>query len=860
MEYPFLDMRPSAKAGGLPMLGMNTSDDPMSLPPGVWSLRQNIRTRDNVPKARGGMTASLSSDMSGGSCRGYFQGLFGQTSVSTMFVAMRVGSETLVYTSTNGTTWAEITAASGKYGNTRFSTDGLVSFAIVPDMQTNWPRTLVMSNGVDSVRVYNSAAGKTETISSIEAMEGVRNTPVQMRIPNYFKINNSSETSITASNASFACADTTLDGGNAAVDNVLRFTVDTSAIVGTTPNVLVTFSTAWAGNQTANNQVIVGLDTDIPDFWSFFTLKIGTSGGETLLWDPNDSDYPKPVPIGFDLSQRSLWLFDAGAIYGDGNAWSTSSIDRFRITYSPASTSVQPPAGDPTFDIFLFCSGCDIPGDTKFGVTYRTANYNESAIVLYSKYETQKLKHIGAPTVEIGGASMPLVPEILYQANVPWQNTASAGLTNVEYRDIYVKRNDDFMYRRLDTEQIADYDVTSPGAWAFKNATPTPPAFYTDIDTYSGVGTVAENVTAPGTLHRSAPIGKGLTFANGRLFAGSNISGMNGIAFSEYKFPLRFRFTPEIVAGDFPAESPGVISLTGEVAQAIVPVSASVSGTSTLIAVTDRGVYAFGGLNAAELMQAGRVSGFGTVSPNSVAELNGKVFYLDTENQIRLIYGGDRGSIARGIIDDQFAGIPGAYKKFVSATVFDDRVYFAFTPTGATTNTKIAVWDDIKGYWDSIDVPPVACQGLMSWWDGTNVKKRLIAIGSDGKAYEYDLSTQTQDLGTTNITVVLTSWETPAMNGKSVYIDRVGIMMDAIASATGTITRSYKMASSTGTSTISLADASSVIMRYDGAQAESDNAFGRSCKLSLSLPMTAGAKIYRISAELRDRDDNYDVA
>ena len=124
--------------------------------------------------------------------------------------------------------------------------------------------------------------------------------------------------------------------------------------------------------------------------------------------------------------------------------------------------------------------------------------------------------------------------------------------------------------------------------------------------------------------------------------------------------------------------------------------------------------------------------------------------------------------------------------------------------------------------------------------------------------YEHDLATQSQDLGTTNISCSVTLPEIHAPDGKAIHINRVGVTADDVASGTGTVTRTYKPDGSTGASTFNLDASGNQVVRYDGAQTVTGKGSGISASIAIVLGMTAGKKVYKIVAEIEPRDHGYD--
>lgn len=255
----------------------------------------------------------------------------------------------------------------------------------------------------------------------------------------------------------------------------------------------------------------------------------------------------------------------------------------------------------------------------------------------------------------------------------------------------------------------------------------------------------------------------------------------------------------------------------------------------------------------------GRVANIGSKSPYSFVADKGTLYFLDNEMQVRMLSGGQIGNITRNIIEATLKDIPGSRRKWVGGEVFDDLYYMPHTSSGGSSNDKILVYDQTNGAWVQ-DSPPKSCEALVKWFDGTNKVVRLIALALDSttmKAYEYDLMTQSQDLGTTNISVGVTTKEYRESSGKALFINRIGVTCDDVSgSTTNAITRTYKPDGATGVSNLSIDGSGNQIVQYDGTQAQPAGS-GISASINLTLGMTAGKRIYKIVAELEPRDHVY---
>lgn len=815
------------------------------LPPGAFAEILNLRIGDGTFKFRGGCTASLATILAGGAYRGHKVGNFGGTK-DTVFIAAASGGAVNVYKSTDLVTWTDITPDSGAYGDTRMA-DALVYMEIVPDPTNGNPNHLIVGNGSDYPRVYNGT--KTVVHTPVTPPRALEDTPVQMVLSNHFIIGNSSETTITnPPGGNLACADATLTGGAAATDNVLRFSINSAGIVGTTPNVLVTFSTPMGGSGTPFG-VYIGIDSSIQNFWDFFKVQLHTGSGDSTFFDPRDATYQKPIPVFVDQSQRTIWFFDTRAQYGTSGIGGIGSLTGFRLVYSPpASTSAAPP-GNPTFDIFLFALAGGVPGDALFGISYAAETYLESpGIVLPGGSQMPRIVDGGGPSIDYGQATFPQRSDIFFDAKVPYRNTATAGLTGVSLINIYCRiRGLKNLYFRTQ-KTIAAYS----GGWAFSSAGTDP---YTLYETVTRVtqDDLNPKLAVPGGFHVPIPKGKGLCWANGHLFTGSNTNTFEAVAHSGRSNAFRFSSIADLEDED----GPGLVALDSETAVSFAAVPTSGLGTSVIFCFTDQGVWAFDGIYVSQLARPQKISPYGTISPYSVAELAGKLFYLDSTMQVRTLPGNQ--PISRNRVDTLFAGIPGGRRQYAVGCTWNERYYLAYTPSGQTTNTRIRVYEDTEDAWVGDD-PPVDADALFDWFDSATQKHRLILAGvSSGNlaSFEYDLESQALDLGSTNITATIVPKTLTQDNGNFLAVNRVGFICDDMP-GNGTVSVDYEPGGGSRDSTVTLNVAAGSVARWDGSPTVSGGK-GSDAKLTITVEGSAAKRIRKIMAEIKDRGPGLDV-
>lgn len=838
-----------------PVRGLNTALDPMALPDGVVSVLSNFRIGNGILEARGGQTAKLNSTtLATSAYRGHWSGyVFGGYYVAVAVYDSSI-SKTQVYISSDCVTWTVITSASSTYGDTRLSNNTLVRFAVVPSFigatytQTGKNCLIFADGGAIRVATAASAAGTT-VVYDITPQSDISTTPVRCRaIEMGVNLQGAGATFIgKLADDSTAQTDFLLSYTGSAPNKQIRLTITSSVVTDSITKMDLGYDLTSLFDSSTDRVLLLGIDTAYTMLWDKVKLELrtaATGGTVKVLWDPeNPDDYAAPIPIAVDNSNRTIWAFKFTK--------ETGAISYTHTIFRWVAATNEAPTATVTADIFLHALTYGSAGfsDWSLAVTnYNVGSRTESAGAIYSNYVTDRISDWGGPV--LNGLKLPRHPAIdcIFMAKVKNPSSTDAG-RGVVYCNFYFKTPGDSRYRY--GTQVATSG--SAGALVEMNAGPD----------YAFVANTS-SVYLPDAYHVSAPNAAELHFVNDRLFVGQVANTQESLMISEYRQPFRFRKFTDRRSGAVDADAPVTMSLGSHNVTCIKSMASSLIGSDTIFVFTDQGLFATGGSTSGQLQQLARVSKFGTISPYTVEELNGKLFYLDTEMQVRELAGGQPQNITRSWVDNNLAGIPAAYRKYATGAVWDEKYYLGYAPSGATTNTAILVWDDEDRQW-VIDAPITAAQGLASWFDGTNLKKRLLLFGPrSGTAttldvFEYDLSTQTQDLGTTNITCAVTFPEIHAEDGKAIMANRVGVTCDDVTGATGTITRTYKPDGSTGTTSLDLDATGNQIVRYDANQTIAGGAGnGVSAKVAISLPLTAGKKVYKIVAEIEPRGHAYD--
>lgn len=843
-----------------PFRGLVTSQHPMSLGDGMFSEADNVRIGDGTISVRGGMTASLGTILNGSTFRGIWTGRFQNANI--VVVAVAISSTIRVFKSSDCVTFTEISAAAGQYATTRLADNGEpVQIEVVKDPFTSLQGAtknqdcIVWGQRGTAKCVYgdNFAVGSGQianVIADITAPTHLLARQIYANSNNvgYFKVYDSGETdyaTIAATGAGLTMADT-----GASEHNRVRVSITSSVTLNSTATVLFTTGAGIL----VGSQFALLLDTQYQSFLDSVTINVGnnTAGsftGGVTVWAPSNT-YQAPHIIPVDATSKFLAVFELSS-----NTVGTT-FKALRIVWSAPTTSA--PASTQTVDIMAINASTDTslvaenPGLTEWAVAkYNSGSHTESPAVLYGPAIPQYLNPALFGCADFGGTRVPFSPLIKFEYYVQLQNpTAAELLAGFDSYRIYRKRPQD---DRLTAVQDVRMATCAAGTWSYVSGSS---ATYVTQFLTGAEPTVDE--TYPDAFHVAMPAGAALALCGDRLWCGGKDSTTHALFVSALRSPFRYRKFTKRTNGEILDEtSPLTISLGTSVPWRVASRTSLLPGIPYIAIFTDQELFFATGINASDLQRLTRVAPYGTVSPYSVAELNGKFFYLDTSMQVREYrIGTAPQSITRRTVDSLLKPIPAGRRAFVTAAGANERYYLYFSPSGATTNTKGLVWDDDSRGWVT-DTPPLPIEGLIEWFDGTNVKKRLIAAclaTADMKAYEWDLETQSQDLGTTNISIALTAREFTSPDPmKWLRFGRQGLLCDDITSGTATFVRTYKPDASTRSTTTNIDVSTSQAMKFDVDSTDTTgNGFGYTGAVRLTASMTAAKRIYEWFSEIHE--------
>ena len=270
----------------------------------------------------------------------------------------------------------------------------------------------------------------------------------------------------------------------------------------------------------------------------------------------------------------------------------------------------------------------------------------------------------------------------------------------------------------------------------------------------------------------TVPIGTAMLNINGRTF----VCGGNTLWVSDYVQPFTFtlaqRFdspgNPDVLSGTSQTkagETLHQIVAIGAIPATSTQASGAISGTGTVYFWSDKNMYQIPGFTPTGLNTSSLIGTHGTLSPYSIAKLRTAIYWLDNEGEVCTFSAGVTALYGVAIpdmqihvlslfrVDDQTQNIPASRRIWASGAVNNNRYYLAYTPTGGTLNTKILVWSDQEGLWESIDSPSSLTVSdfafIAPYYSTSGYVKTLVYGGSTGNLSsigEYEVPANTNSV------------------------------------------------------------------------------------------------------------------
>lgn len=823
---------------GVPFRGINSSNDASFIGPGVWQKATNLRATASCVEVRGGQTVSKAINGATALPAGTFMGAIETNDGSFLAWHRTSTNKTNIY-KWNGASWIPIDD-SGTTALTNFSGAKPITFTVVRDamLSTSAPfnlpgqRYLVIQSGAsgDYPRVCKADAAAAAGLLKIHqpiGYGGVSLYSAGVTYSQYHMIRGENGrtpnpiVSVTNSGAAnHFIGDSSAHAG--LINQSVVFTIGTATAFGDS-SVIRFRAGSNAVNWSLSKELHILFEATNPDVWKNIKIDAAIAGPGTYvtLFDSTSTAYPSPVLLPCAETPYYLAGFKLPTI-------ASGSYEYFRITYN----SDAPTAAENLTVYGIFASSGSITGGTEFSVSYMdSASRAEGPAVVCADSGPPLANLYGA--TEIPSLTIPISPALGYEYNI-FDGSYNA-IGTPDYKNIYAKlpEGSEFLY------------ITSSSSLSSA----------TVVTSY-----VPYLLPAPTGLHTPIPVATVMASIGARLWCGNvrqpyTAASTSDAWFSSLDTPFRFKSILEFTNGVPDIKGPATVTMQGEVVQAIVPIAGGAIGSEGCFIFTDQNIYQAGGSDSFQLMRPGRRASFGTNSPGSIAIYANQIIFMDSERQIRFLDAGLT-PISRDFVEDKLLGIPGTYIGSVSAGIWHEKYYLAYTPASGTTNTAILVYDMRRGIWYDDTVADAIARFTPFNVSG---ERQNLTFLTDGRQVQYDLAGATE-LGS-DIAVTLKSRELSNGLWLPVVIGQIGAVVDRKTGKSLTCKRYTKVNPLTPTSSVMDIDDNGnreygstdvLSWRTDSDSPATIVDVAASIEITGTLP--TGTKFYSIIAEVSSSD------
>lgn len=754
---------------------------------------------------------------------------------------------------------ATITGSSGKYGNTNIESDssgndyGCV-FAVVND-RFSQKDCLIIQNGYAPPRVYDG----TDCAIHLPITPPTRGN-------NWYNSPGPSDALPMATGAPTTWnvpAHSTVgwdlvESGGGGLLWYANLLITATTLTGTAG---VTFVTPLTVGQIVSGVVVrackqiiltlTGTAQSIDAFRSTFKVEVaGTqSSSDLTLYDPSSTNGTDglttigPNPNG----GLSVWHL----------CYAVDPLIAANVDYQFSNMTFTPVANAPSspldVGVYGICAGGLIPAATQIAVSY----YNSGSRA--ESYE-QVLPIRPAALNDNDGAALgsytwPVDDRIYLEENI-WVAPIdqAQAVTGVDTLRIYGMLTGENVFTLFPAN--ATLAVYSTGTW-----TPTAP-------TNPGTGLVEFTLdqdpnqrllwlTSPGAFIEPIPISRAMAVGTGsRLIVGArsdNLDAFPRVALSASSMPFRFVSVPDLTDPTTGYED----SLNSENVQAFVSSAASTFAAATIYCFTDKSVWIVDPVSIGTAYYLRRVSTIGTVSPESLVENRGHMFFLDTNNQISVIAGASDQPLSRGWINDKLASIPVARLRSTPGLWFNFRYYMGRTVPGGLWNTNMTVYSENAQAWESDDLAPpigvagegMSFEGLIAWQPNTTAQTGaygviapaiILALGIDCNLYQYE--TGSTDLGN-DISIQMLTGALSRWGGLT--IKRIGVLMDGVAGKVLNFTRTFWPSGATASSVLDTSNTNPFDWSWDQTpQGITEPSIGSAAYIDMTSDLPGGTTLW----------------
>lgn len=866
------EIRASYDADDLPIRGMKSYLHPLGVPSGFFSDlagvrldRWAVRVKDGDVKQTSAAILAASTFRGAGTLRA---GMVSSANPK-LFAGFHLSNFGRVFLSTDGIDFTtvsagvsgEITASSGQFGDTRFTTstshDPWFYFQQVTDRFLPDPNYgllghtyLVVQHHGNKPRVYSPLYehyGIVDEISTPQDTSLLKSIPT---FPAYATITTagiSSHSQVTGTSMTNTTQGTAPDqyirvrGSNPVNGDKSRTTFNASFSIGSAAGVL------------SSRQIVMLIKSNTPDILNKVAFSVGDGTAQNEFYDPTDATKSAYTLVPADATGKYFWAaFPLEPIDG----WDIASAGLSAITQFDTEWVAANFTGTVDLEIYAICGSGKDPGGRRHLLTYMRQSLGcESKGLRIDTVQPELVKNVGG--ADLDGMRIPNVDGRVYvNYKLYYQNTSTTerdkgtNLLVIYAKDkVFDPDRNRWLYERNYSFVSSVTLATFLGTWSFSSGSALGILTTTDSTNLKKLSYKAPD---PDTL--PIPQGKAMCSANARLYVGARPTtlGYSTLWISDANNPGRFRQNAKVLAnGQFDPTAGTTHQLEDEDIMTLVPSAGRYQGTANVYCFTDKAVWMIG----RDVNRIERIATIGTLSPKSCIEIDGALFFLSSDRRWIMLIPGEAPIDIGFDIQDKLNSIPGAsdagtsrlYR--VTSGQQGKRVYLAYGTSGST-NTSVAVYNlDIQAI-ESVDAPtnPFTVEQFLPWVNAG--VKGLYAFSSDREFYQYE-----QPSSTANAAVTMT---TPEFYGpikrNRFAVQRTYISCEDMASVTATASVSYYKGSGTArTATLSLDVTDDRLRKWFGTWSSTGDRMGTSAKLSYTATMPGGKYIFSFGAELSDR-------
>ena len=831
--------------GKVPVTEMLSSVDPAALGPGQFSLLDNLSIGKLKVTARWGCDRIADAPAANASFRGSWSGYIDGNYV--ILAAFRISTATYIYSLTSsGTTWTEISGAS-----TRFSTDGWIQFGAGTDPGYNssehfFPtdsgqitqarRDLILcGNGSDEPGVVYYSSG-FQFARVADPVSGTQTAGLEVIPQGFYYIGNGSGyTSYTNSGANLTMADTGSDP-----NTQILLTFNAAGAVGDTS--IVNFEGGSGGYEwgyAANNKPdftyakqlhVIVEDTITDPIFDYLMLEAydSTAASYKVVYDPDDLNGQQPVytSVGSGVYMASLPVFDKTAV----------DVSRFKLTVRKKCSANR------TANIKTIMVGGLNPGDAVWKATIMDPLTMVESPAIVPTMTTGQF-------IYVFGGQRDATYRVPSPAGTYWAcfrglgGSSSAGTKELFYRK--------------DPED-EDYFLCS----IFGNTSGATHCDPADKD-YARKAPSEFTIRPP---KASAWLGN-----NNRVFAGG-ISGEKGrVAISVDGYASRFESLSRDSDGDGAVDddSGANVNFASEQVKRIVPLPGSLVGISPVAVLTNKNTWRIEGIDALSLSRPTLLTPHGTLYPFSVAIHKGNVYWLDNEQQPRVLLGGmDSEPLGIWKIEDQ---LQDNVVTNCTGIVYREAYKLAYAAAAASTNKYVLNYEERLNGWHRHSYTNPDWAGFVVDEVSQASGSRLLGITDTGEVFVVEKPTITADYqktgsSTDNITITLKTGEMSHNGWRNFRLYRVGIICDKATGRTLTTTRTDNNWSANDGATTGQIDCATGVndraVRWDQVASTyvKPGIISQSIQVTVSGAWTPGKNIKALYYEWEPSDKTGDVA